>query len=237
MNKTISALLLATVAIAWGCEKKESASDAAETETTAPGARTEDEKTIYALGAMLGERAVQPLTLSPAELEIFVEGLSATATGGESEVSIEEYGPKFQAFAQARAAAVAAEQKQKSQGFLENAGKEEGAETTDSGLVYRSIQAGDGVSPAASDVVTVHYHGTLTDGTVFDSSRERGEPARFALNEVIPCWTEGVQKMKVGGTAQLVCPADIAYGDRPNPGIPAGSTLVFEVELIGIEAK
>jgi FKBP-type peptidyl-prolyl cis-trans isomerase FkpA len=237
MHKTISALLLAAVAITWGCEKKDVASDAAETEATAPAGRTEDEKTIYALGAMLGERAVQPLQLSPAEVEILVEGLSSTATGGKPEVSIEEYGPKFQAFAQARAAAAAAEQKQKSQGFLENAAKEEGAEKTDSGLIYRPMHAGQGASPVASDVVTVHYHGTLTDGTVFDSSRERGEPARFALNEVIPCWTEGVQKMKVGETAQLVCPADIAYGDRPSPGIPPGSTLVFEVELIGIEGK
>jgi FKBP-type peptidyl-prolyl cis-trans isomerase FkpA len=237
MRKTISALLLAAVAMTWGCEKKDDATDAATSEEAASVGRTEEENTIYALGAMLGERAVQPLQLSPAEVEILVEGLSATATGDKSEVSIEEYGPKFQEFAQARAAAAAAEEKQRAQGFLDNATKEQGAETTSSGLIYRSIKGGEGASPAASDVVTVHYHGTLTDGTVFDSSRERGEPARFALNEVIPCWTEGVQRMKVGETSQLVCPADIAYGDRANPGIPPGSTLVFEVELIGIEGK
>ena len=83
----------------------------------------------------------------------------------------------------------------------------------------------------------VHYHGTLTDGTVFDSSRERGEPVEFPLNQVIPCWTEGVQKMKVGETARLVCPSDIAYGDAGRPGIPPGATLVFEVELLGIQGK
>jgi FKBP-type peptidyl-prolyl cis-trans isomerase FkpA len=236
MRKTISALVLAAVAITWGCDQKD-ASDAVETEAAAPAARTEDENTVYALGAMLGERAVQPLRLSPAEMEILIEGIKATGTGGESEVSIEEYGPKFEAFMQARAEAVAADEKQRSQGFVDSEVAKEGAEEMASGLVYRTIQPGQGASPAATDTVQVHYHGTLTDGTVFDSSRERGQPVEFPLNQVIPCWTEGVQKMKVGETAQLVCPSDIAYGDQGRPGIPPGATLVFEVELISIQGK
>jgi FKBP-type peptidyl-prolyl cis-trans isomerase FkpA len=106
---------------------------------------------------------------------------------------------------------------------------------TDSGLVYREVRAGSGESPKASDTVTVHYRGTLVDGTEFDSSYKRNEPAQFPLSQVIPCWTEGVQKMKVGGKSQLVCPASIAYGDRGSPPtIPGGATLVFEVELLKI---
>jgi FKBP-type peptidyl-prolyl cis-trans isomerase FkpA len=108
---------------------------------------------------------------------------------------------------------------------------------TASGLIYREIKPGTGASPTATDVVKVHYRGTLTNGTEFDSSYKRNEPAQFPLNQVIPCWTEGVQRMKVGGKSQLVCPANIAYGEagRP-PVIPGGATLVFEIELLAIGA-
>ncbi len=110
------------------------------------------------------------------------------------------------------------------------------SETTSSGLIYTVLVEGDGRHPKANDVVVVHYHGTFPDGKVFDSSVERGQPARFPLNRVIPCWTEGVQKMKVGGKARLVCPPEIAYGARgAPPTIPPGATLHFEVELIGIQ--
>ena len=119
--------------------------------------------------------------------------------------------------------------------YLEKAAAEPGAVRTPSGLVYRELKAGDGASPQATDVVKVHYRGTLVDGTEFDSSYKRNEPATFPLNQVIPCWTEGVQKMKVGGKSQLVCPAAIAYGDVGSPPtIPGGATLVFEIELLGI---
>ena len=113
------------------------------------------------------------------------------------------------------------------------------AETTPSGLVYRVLKAGDGASPQATDTVRVHYRGTFPDGREFDSSHRRGQPAQFPLNRVIPCWTEGVQKMKVGGKAALVCPATIAYGERGTPGgpIPPNATLHFEVELLGIVGR
>ncbi len=112
-------------------------------------------------------------------------------------------------------------------------------ETTPSGLVYRVLKAGDGASPQATDTVRVHYRGTFPDGREFDSSHRRGQPAQFPLNRVIPCWTEGVQKMKVGGKAALVCPAAIAYGERGTPGgpIPPNATLHFEVELLGIVGR
>ena len=113
------------------------------------------------------------------------------------------------------------------------------APTADSGLVYKSVKDGTGASPSATDVVRVHYRGTLQDGKEFDSSLKRGQPAEFPLNRVIKCWTEGVQKMKVGGKAQLTCPPGIAYGERGTPGgpIPPNATLNFEIELLGIAGK
>jgi FKBP-type peptidyl-prolyl cis-trans isomerase FkpA len=125
--------------------------------------------------------------------------------------------------------------KPESAAFLEKAAAEPGAIKTPSGLVYREITPGSGPSPRASDMVTVNYRGTLTDGTEFDSSYKRNQPAQFPLNQVIPCWTEGVQRMKVGGKSHLVCPSDIAYGDQGRPPtIPGGATLIFEIELLGI---
>jgi FKBP-type peptidyl-prolyl cis-trans isomerase FkpA len=108
--------------------------------------------------------------------------------------------------------------------------------TTASGLVYQSLKDGSGAQPTATDTVKVHYRGTLPDGKEFDSSIKRGQPAEFPLNRVIPCWTEGVQKMKVGGKAKLTCPPAIAYGERGTPGgpIPPNATLNFEVELLDI---
>lgn len=122
-----------------------------------------------------------------------------------------------------------------SQAFLDKAAAEPGAIRTPSGLVYKELQPGTGPSPTASDVVRVNYRGTLMDGTEFDSSYKRNEPAEFPLNRVIPCWTEGVQMMKVGGKSKLTCPANIAYGDAGSPPvIPPGATLVFEIQLLAI---
>jgi len=119
------------------------------------------------------------------------------------------------------------------------AAKEAGAVVTPSGLVYRSVKDGKGASPTAADTVKVHYRGTFPDGKEFDSSYKRGEPIEFPLNGVIKCWTEGVQKMKIGGKAKLTCPASIAYGERGAGGgvIPPNATLQFEVELLGIAKR
>ena len=120
----------------------------------------------------------------------------------------------------------------------EASAKEAGAVVTASGLVYRSLKDGTGASPTASDKVKVHYRGTFPDGKEFDSSYKRNEAIEFPLNGVIKCWTEGVQRMKVGGKAKLTCPASIAYGERGAGGvIPPNATLLFEVELLGISAK
>ncbi len=120
---------------------------------------------------------------------------------------------------------------------LKAAAAEPGAVVTDSGLVFRSLKDGTGPTPAATDTVRVHYRGTLPDGKEFDSSIKRGQPAEFALDRVIKCWTEGVQRIKVGGKAKLTCPPGIAYGERGTPGgpIPPNATLLFEVELLGVK--
>ena len=118
--------------------------------------------------------------------------------------------------------------------FIEQQAAVEDAVRTESGIVIQAITAGTGPSPAADDTVRVHYHGTLRDGTVFDSSVDRGEPATFPLTGVIPCWTEGLQRIGVGGKSRLVCPPDLAYGPQGRPGIPGNAALVFEVELLEI---
>ena len=116
------------------------------------------------------------------------------------------------------------------------AAKEAGASVTSSGLVYRSLKDGKGASPSATDTVQVHYRGSFPDGKEFDSSYKRNEPTEFPLNRVIPCWTEGVQKMKVGGKAKLTCPEAIAYGSRGAGGvIPPNATLQFEIELLSVK--
>ena len=139
---------------------------------------------------------------------------------------------------EARVQAAAQKQKDLSKPYLENAAREKGAEKTASGLIYQQIKAGTGAQPKASDIVKVHYSGTLINGKEFDSSIKRGQPAEFPLGQVMPCWTEGVGKMKVGGKAKLVCPSDIGYGDQGRPPIiPGGATLVFEVELLDVNAS
>ena len=131
--------------------------------------------------------------------------------------------------------AAAAQEKKAGETMLSKAAGEKGAKKTPAGAVVIPLKPGTGPSPSPTDKVKVHYHGTLTDGTVFDSSVQRGEPITFPLDGVIPCWTEGVQQMKVGGKARLVCPSDTAYGDRgAPPRIKPGATLVFEVELLEI---
>ena len=193
---------------------------------------TEDQKTLYALGLLLG-RNIKPFALKPEELEIVKKGLSDAVTDAKPQVELETYGPKVNELAQKRASAGADEAKKKGQEFADNVAKQKDATKTASGVVIRTITPGSGESPSATDVVKVHYEGKLIDGTVFDSSIKRGQPVEFPLNGVVPCWTEAVQKMKKGEKAQIVCPSAAAYGDRGSPpNIPPGATLSFEVELI-----
>jgi FKBP-type peptidyl-prolyl cis-trans isomerase FkpA/FKBP-type peptidyl-prolyl cis-trans isomerase FklB len=195
--------------------------------------KTDQDKALYALGATLGSR-LGPFALTAAELELVKAGLSDGALG-KPKLDPLAYRAQIQQLQTSRAATVAAAEKKASEGFLAKAAAEPGAKRTGSGLVIKTLTAGTGPSPKSTDKVKVHYHGTLTDGTVFDSSVQRGQPATFPLNGVIKCWTEGVQLMKVGGKSRLVCPSDLAYGDNgAPPRIKPGSTLIFEVELLEI---
>lgn len=195
---------------------------------------TEEQKTLYALGVALGSN-VQQFDLTPAEMAYVTAGMHDVIGGEPYRVDMEVYGGQIQALANERLAATAAVEKEASMAFAEQMASEPGAERFDSGLILIPMVEGTGASPGPEDTVKVHYHGTLRDGTVFDSSVERGEPISFPLNGVIPCWTEGVQKMKVGGKAKLVCPSEIAYGPNGTGPIPGGATLLFEVELLEIE--
>jgi FKBP-type peptidyl-prolyl cis-trans isomerase FkpA/FKBP-type peptidyl-prolyl cis-trans isomerase FklB len=196
--------------------------------------KTDDDKTFYALGIALS-RNLAVFNLKPEELERVQQGLADGVLDRQKKVDFDAYSGKIQSLAKTRSTATAEVEKKAAADFLEKAAAEKGAKKTASGLIITEIKPGTGEAPKATDRVKVHYHGTLRDGTVFDSSVKRGEPATFPLNGVIPCWTEGLQLMKVGGKSKLVCPSSIAYGDRGSPPvIKPGAALVFEVELLEI---
>lgn len=198
---------------------------------------TDDQKTMYALGMIISQ-SLAPFALSESELDFVRAGMTDGVLKKTPKVDLPTYGPKVNQVQQARAAAQAETEKKAGAAYIEKATKEAGAKKTESGAIVTTIKEGKGEQPKATDTVKVHYHGTLIDGTVFDSSVKRGEPATFPLNQVIKCWTEGVQLMKVGGKSKLVCPSAIAYGDRGSPPtIKPGATLVFEVELLEIAKK
>ena len=200
--------------------------------------KTEEEKTLYAIGYVLGER-LHSLQLTKAQMKLVDQGFSDAKVGTKAKVDPRERQQQISEFAQHRSQEVAAKtagpNKEKGKAFADKLAKEPGAEKFPSGFVKKTVKPGNGPTPKETDKVKVNYEGKLVDGTVFDSSYKRGQPAEFPLNGVIKCWTEGVSKMKVGEEAQLVCPSDIAYGDMGRPSIPPGSTLVFKVELLEIE--
>jgi FKBP-type peptidyl-prolyl cis-trans isomerase FkpA len=193
---------------------------------------TDEEKSIYSLGLSI-YRSLSQFDLSPAELEIVKRAIS-DAAANKPALDLNAWGPKIQGLASDRRSRVMEREKASANAYLQKSAAEPGAVKTDSGLIYRELTAGTGDSPKATDSVKVNYRGTFINGTEFDSSYSRNQPAEFPLSGVIKCWTEGVQKMKVGGKSQLVCPSDIAYGDAGRPGIPGGATLVFEIELLSI---
>jgi FKBP-type peptidyl-prolyl cis-trans isomerase FkpA/FKBP-type peptidyl-prolyl cis-trans isomerase FklB len=216
----VSVALVLTVAVAAGA--------------AAPTLKSEDDKTLYALGLVISQNLAS-FNLTAAELEAVQAGIHDGVLKKEYRVDVKTYGPKIPALQTARAGALAATEKKAGQAFLDKSAAEKGATRTASGLIITTLKTGSGASPKAADKVKVHYHGTLVDGTVFDSSVQRGEPIVLPLGGVIKCWTEGVAMMKVGGKSRLVCPSDIAYGDQGRPPtIKGGATLVFEVELIEI---
>ena len=197
-----------------------------------PALTTDEQKAVYALGLSVYE-SLRPFALSTEELELFKRAVS-DAAAGKPAATLAETAANIDPLGKARAPVVLAREKAASKAYTDKIAAMPGAVKTASGLIYRETTAGTGPSPTAADTVKVHYRGTLVDGSEFDSSYKRNQPATFPLGGVIKCWTEGVQLMKVGGKATLVCPADIAYGDGGRPGIPGGATLTFEIELLGI---
>jgi len=197
---------------------------------------TEDDKTLYALGMIIG-RNLGDFNLTPRELDVVKTGMTDMVQKKKLAVELETYGPKVQAFHMKRRQDKATAEKQRGQAALEGAAREPGAVKTPAGAIVRTVKPGTGEVPQPTDKVKVNYTGKLLDGTVFDTSKKQGgQPVTFPLNGVIKCWTEGVGRMKVGETAVLTCPSDAAYGDAgQGDRIPPGSTLVFEVELLGIE--
>jgi FKBP-type peptidyl-prolyl cis-trans isomerase FkpA/FKBP-type peptidyl-prolyl cis-trans isomerase FklB len=193
----------------------------------------DDQKTLYALGLAISQ-SLGNFALSESELDFVKSGLTDGALKRTPKADLQTFGPKIQQLQQARAAVVADAEKKSGAAYLTKAAAEKGSTKTESGIVITTIKPGTGATPKPTDTVKVHYQ-TLLDGTVFDSSVKRG--AGHIPLEPGDWLTEGVQQIKVGGKSRLVCPANLAYGDRGSPpAIKPGATLIFEVELLEIVA-
>ena len=197
---------------------------------------SENQKIMYFLGGALYSQ-VKVFDFTAEEREYMLKGFGDAVNGKSEKIDAAEYNGKVQKYLNAKYEKMISVEKENGKAFVERAKKENKKlkpKTLKSGVVYMQVLKGKGAAPKATDVVKVNYKGTFADGKVFDSSYDRKTPAEFPLNGVIPCWTEGVQQMKVGGKAVLVCPSDTAYGDRGAGPIPGGATLKFEVELLEI---
>ena len=198
--------------------------------------QTDEDKAYYCLGVNVAQQLQDLKSCSHAEIDCVLGGMRDSLTSAEPRVDIDKWMPKAAEVMQAKQKAAREAANKAQVEFLTTAAKEPGATQTESGLVIVSVQAGVGKSPVKSDSVEVHYEGKLIDGTVFDSSIQRGETICFPLSGVIKGWTEGLQLMKEGGKAKLTIPSELGYGARGSPPkIPPGATLVFDVELIAVK--
>ena len=197
--------------------------------------KSEDEKTVYSLGFKWGEQ-LKALNLSDRELRSIIKGVNSAVKENKADVDINTYAAKIGTLAQSRAQSASVGELERGAKYIEDyLKKNKKAKKTASGLVYEILKEGKGKSPKATDTVEVHYHGTLTNGEVFDSSVVRNKKIKFPLNRVIKGWTEGLQLVKEGGKIKLTIPSDLAYGSAGSPPkIPGGATLVFEVELFKV---
>ena len=223
MKRLVPLFLLA----AFACAGAPSAAD--------PELKTDEDKTLYALGLVVA-RQVGVFHLTPQELAIVQAGLADGTQGKTPKVTLEEFGPKLQALAQKRAAAGVDIEKKKGKEFLAKIAEKPGIKKTGTGLLMETVTEGTGPSPGPEDNVKVKYRGTLIDGTFFDGTEKyNGEPSGFKLGPgLVKCWNEALTFMKVGGKAKIYCPPELAYGDSANGPIPAGATLLFDMELVEI---
>jgi len=198
---------------------------------------SDDDRLSYSLGMLIGERILKQYS-EDINYYVMLEGIRAAHTDAKTLLTMEEAQAAMQASEDKAIEENVAKAKASGAAFMAENAKKEGVKTTESGIQYEVLTAGEGASPKATDKVSVHYTGQLTDGTIFDSSVERGQPAEFGLNQVIPGWTEGVQLMNKGSKFRFVIPSELAYGDQgAGASIGPGETLVFEVELLDIIAS
>jgi FKBP-type peptidyl-prolyl cis-trans isomerase len=213
---------------------------AATTPAAAPAPKFTEEQLIEEFGWFMAKRVgLTELELSKPEIEALIRGVSAAAAGKESPNDLEKIGPAMDEFMQRKQSAYMGKLKQQGQSeslaFFAKLKENKNVVETPSGLRYEIVNPGQGPAPKPTETVTVHYTGALINGSVFDSSVQRGKPEDIQLDQVIPGWTEGLQKISKGGKIKLYIPAHLAYGDDGRPGIPPSSTLVFDVELIDIK--
>ena len=232
MKKLTTLGMLGALALSSACNKQQASS------SVTP--KSEDDKTFYSMGVLMGSR-LKAVDLKDNEINMIVQGLKDSAKGQENkDIDVATYRGKVQSIFRARMEKNTDKFKKEGKDYLEKFVSKEGGQKTKSGIGYKVLKPGTGAKPKASDTVEVHYHGTLIDGKVFDSSVDRKKKISFPLNRVIKCWTEGMQLVGIGGKIRLVCPSELAYGDQgAPPKIPGGSTLIFDVELFSIkdEAK
>jgi FKBP-type peptidyl-prolyl cis-trans isomerase FklB len=236
MNRTLIALAVAGTLV--GCSSSQDATQ------ENPALESTDEKVSYGMGLVMGERMGNDLP--DLQMDQFLQGIKHGHAGDEEQtrMSREEiqealmaYQAQLQEQESAQTEELANKNRKAGEEFLAENAERDGVETTDSGLQYEILEEGDGGKPTAEDRVRVHYTGELISGEVFDSSRERGEPVTFGLNQVIPGWTEGLQLMSEGSRTKLYIPADLAYGPGGNQRIGPNETLVFDVELLEINPE
>lgn len=206
----------------------------------APAATFTEAQLLEEYGWFIGKRVgLTDLNFSPAQVDLVLKGITSASQGKPSPNELEKIGPAMDEFIKAKQdeylAKLRAKGRAESAVFLTEIKKKTGVTVLPSGLCYEISKPGEGPAPKLTDTVTAHYTGALVDGTVFDSSVQRGEPVTFPLSSMIPGWTEGLQKIAKGGKIRLYIPPDLAFGDDPRPGIPPSSTLVFDVEIIDIK--
>jgi FKBP-type peptidyl-prolyl cis-trans isomerase len=196
----------------------------------------ERNKMLYSLGFLLGDNLQRELILdNEDDYKALSQGMRDSLLGKKAQTDVEQYKPQIAQKYRADAQKIAAKREAQQKEFLENFQKEKGVKVLDNGAMIKLSKPGKGKNPKADSKVTVHYTGTLLDGTKFDSSRDRNEPFQTKLTQVIPCWTKAMQQMKPGARAQVVCPADTAYGNRPVGPIPPNSVLMFDVEMLSLD--
>lgn len=236
-SKHLATLLLLALGLA-GAHAQETKSNAPAAAPAAP--KFTEAQMMEELGWWIGKRAgLSELEFNKEEIEQILKGVTAAAAGKDSPYDLDKIGPAMDEFMKKKQAAYLGKLKDKNNAtntaFFTKLKENKAVVELPSGLRYEIVKPGDGPAPKATETVKVHYTGTLLDGSVFDSSVQRGEPAEFPLDQVIPGWTEGIQKMNKGGKIKLYVPPHLAYGDDGRPGIPPGSTLIFDVELLDIK--